>query len=170
MDRAPGTLGALSVNLEKGLTRTSMINVRMTVPLKGEMRHRLGLLVPHLQRAVTIGKLFEQSKTTARALTETLDHVEAAVFLVDAKARIVFANDTAKKMLGEGSLVRKTGKTLRAVALDRQSHTGKDISFCRKRRRLGRRPRFGGPADGQITGTVVCPCPAAEVRTAGASR
>ncbi len=110
-----GTLGALSVNLEKGRVRTSMINVRMTVPLKDEMRRRLGLLVPHLQRAVTIGRLFEQSRTTGQALTETLDHVEAAVILVDARAEIVFANDLALKMLDEGSLVKTARNVLRAV-------------------------------------------------------
>jgi DNA-binding CsgD family transcriptional regulator len=111
-----GTLAALSVNLEKGLLRTSMINVRMTVPLKDRMRRRLGLLVPHLQRAVAIGRLFDQSKATEQALTETLDHVEAAVFLVDAKAQIAFTNGAAKKMLGEASLVRTDGNALRAVA------------------------------------------------------
>ena len=111
-----GTLGALSVNLEKGLLRTSMINVQMMVPLRDQMRYRLGLLVPHLQRAVAIGRLFEQNKITAQALTQTLDHVEAAVFLVDAKAGITFANDTAKQMLGEATLVRQENNALRAVA------------------------------------------------------
>jgi DNA-binding CsgD family transcriptional regulator len=110
-----GTLGALSVNLEKGLLRTSMINVRMTVPLKDEMRRRLGLLVPHLQRSVAISRLFEQSKATERALTETLDHVEAAVVLVNPTAHIVFANDLALKMLDEGSIVKKARNALRAV-------------------------------------------------------
>ncbi len=113
-----GTLGALSVNLEKGVLRTSMINVRMTVPLNDDMRRRLGLLVPHLQRAIAIGRLFDQSKAAEQALTETLDHVEAAVFLVDAKAWITFANDSAKKMLGEATLVRKERGALRAVAPD----------------------------------------------------
>lgn len=113
-----GTLGALSVNLEKGVLRTSMINVRMTVPLNDQMRDRLSLLVPHLQRAVTIGRLFDQSKRTEQALTETLDHVEAAVFLVDAKAGIHFANRTAKSMLGEAALVRKERNTLRAAAAE----------------------------------------------------
>ena len=113
-----GTLGALSVNLEKGILRTSMINVRMTVPLTDKMRRRLSLLVPHLQRAVAIGRLFEQSKAAEQVLTETLDHVEAAVFLVDTKAAITFANDTAKKMLGERSLVWKDGHALCAVASD----------------------------------------------------
>jgi DNA-binding CsgD family transcriptional regulator len=113
-----GILGALAVNLEKGVTRTSMINVRVTEPLNDEMRYRLGLLVPHLQRAVAIGKLFDQSKATEQTLTETLDHVEAAVILVGANAQIVFTNDIAKKMLAEDVLLRKDGNVLRAVALD----------------------------------------------------
>jgi DNA-binding CsgD family transcriptional regulator/PAS domain-containing protein len=110
-----GTLGALSVNLEKGVARASMINVRMTVPLRDEMRRRLGLLVPHLQRAVKIGRLFDQKSTAQRALTKTLDHIEAAVFLVGAKGQIVFANDMAKKMLGEGALVTKDRNILQAA-------------------------------------------------------
>jgi DNA-binding CsgD family transcriptional regulator len=113
-----GTLGALSVNLEKGVTSTSMINVRMTVPLREEMRYRLGLLVPHLQRAVAIGRLFDQSKRTEQAFTKTLDHVEAAVLLVSANAEIIFANDNAKRMLAQATLVRKEGNELGAVAPD----------------------------------------------------
>jgi DNA-binding CsgD family transcriptional regulator len=111
-----GTLGALSVNLEKGMARASMINVRMTVPLVDKMRRRLALLAPHLQRAVAIGKLFDQSKATEQALGEALDHVEAAVFLVGAKAQIVFANENAKRMLNEGVLVKKQSNSLCAVA------------------------------------------------------
>jgi hypothetical protein len=59
-----GTLGGLSVNLEKGLARASMINVRMDVPLNDEMRKRLSLLVPHLQRAVAIGRLASKWKSS----------------------------------------------------------------------------------------------------------
>ncbi|MGH7683733.1 MAG: helix-turn-helix transcriptional regulator [Vulcanimicrobiaceae bacterium] len=110
-----GIVSALSVNLEKGVTRASMISIRTGGPIEHRMHRRLGLLVPHLQRAVAIGRLFKQSRTTTQALTETLDHVEAAVFLVDAKAGLAFANETAKKMLGEATLVRKEGNALRAV-------------------------------------------------------
>lgn len=113
-----GIVSALSVNLEKGAARASLINVRTSVPVNQGMRRRLGLLVPHLQRAVAIGRLFDQSKATEQGLTETLDHVEAAVFLVGAKAEIAFANDTAEKMLGHATLVRSDGKALRAVAPD----------------------------------------------------
>jgi DNA-binding CsgD family transcriptional regulator len=111
-----GTIGALSANLEKGVARASMINVRMTVPLNDKMRRRLGLLVPHLQRAVAIGRLFDQSTTAQHALTQTLDHVEAAVLLVGSNATISFANDAAKTMLKDGSLIRQERNKLRAVA------------------------------------------------------
>jgi len=117
-----GIVSALAVNLEKGVTRTSLINIRTAVPINQQMRRRLGILVPHLQRAIAIGRLFDQNNATEKALTETLDHVEAAVFLVDANAGITFANDTAKKMLGQGTLVRKEGNALRAVAPD-ANHT-----------------------------------------------
>jgi hypothetical protein len=104
------------VTLEKGVARASLINVRLTVPLRDQMRRRLGLLAPHLRRAVAIGGLFDQSKATEQALTKTLDHVEAAVFLVAAKAEITFANSAAKTMLAEAVLVKKEGNEMHAVA------------------------------------------------------
>jgi DNA-binding CsgD family transcriptional regulator len=48
-------------------------------------------------------------------LIRTLDHVEAAVFLVGVDGTISFANDSARKMLDEAALVRAHGDTLRAV-------------------------------------------------------
>lgn len=109
-----GILGALSVTLEKGITRTSMLNMPIKVPLREEMRDRLGLLVPHLQRAVAIGRLFDQRQAHAQALTTTLDRLEAAVLLVGDDAEITFANDAAKKMLGESGVVNQNGTRLRA--------------------------------------------------------
>lgn len=111
-----GTSGALSVNLEKGVTRASMINVRMTAPLRDDMRRRLGLLAPHLQRAVAIGRMFDQGAATEQALTKSLDHVEAPVFLIGAHAEIVFANDAAKTMLAEARMVKKEDNQLQALA------------------------------------------------------
>ncbi len=87
-----GIMDALSVNLEKGVTRTSLINIRTDVVADDGMRARMALLVPHLQRAIAIGRLFDQHKTTEDVLTATLDHVEAAVFLVGADGAIAFAN------------------------------------------------------------------------------
>jgi DNA-binding CsgD family transcriptional regulator/PAS domain-containing protein len=111
-----GIAGALAVNLEKGATRTSMINIRTDVAVTDEMRRRLALLVPHLQRAVTISKLFDQNAAREQALTQTLDHVEAAIVMVAADGRIAFANDAARKMLAEGTVVREQGEAFHAAA------------------------------------------------------
>jgi DNA-binding CsgD family transcriptional regulator len=111
-----GIADALAVNLEKGPTRASLINIRTEMIVSEEMRHRMALLVPHLQRAVVIGGLFDQSKAIEGALTETLDHVEAAVFLVGPEGAIAFSNDPAKAMLRDGHLVREHDNALRAAA------------------------------------------------------
>jgi DNA-binding NarL/FixJ family response regulator len=113
-----GIEDALAVNLEKGIARTSLINVRTEVAVSEPMRERMAALVPHLQRAVAIGRLFEQHKATEQALTTTLDHVEAAVFLVGAGGAIAFRNDPAQKLLEEAVLVRERQGALQFVASD----------------------------------------------------
>ena len=110
---------AVSVNLEVGIARASMINIRTDASygkVDEQMRLRLAELVPHLQRAIAIGRLFDQYKATEGALTTTLDHVEAAVFLVDAAGAITFANEPAKKLIEDAVLVREQNGVLRAVA------------------------------------------------------
>jgi DNA-binding CsgD family transcriptional regulator len=114
-----GITDALAVNLEKGVTRTSLLNIRMDASygaVDDEARRRMGLLVPHFQRAVEIGRLFDQRQTAEAVLTETLDHVEAAVFLVGADGLIVFVNAPARTMLDEAKLVRQEGQSLHATA------------------------------------------------------
>jgi DNA-binding CsgD family transcriptional regulator/PAS domain-containing protein len=110
---------ALAVNLEKGTTRASLFNIRMDASLGFEndgARQRMSLLVPHLQRAVSIGRLFDQQKAATQTLASALDHVEAAVFLVDANSMISFANEPAQKMLEQARLVQARDQALRAVA------------------------------------------------------
>jgi DNA-binding NarL/FixJ family response regulator len=114
-----GIVDALAVNLEKSATRASLVNIRLNAKdgvADGEMRHRMGLLVPHFQRAVAIGRLFDQSKAVEAALTETLDHMEAAVFLVGTGGSIVFSNASAKAMLADGKVVYQRNQALNAAS------------------------------------------------------
>ena len=113
-----GIVDAISVNLEKGTTRTSLLNFRMDASYgvaDQEALRRTRLLVPHFQRAVAIGRLFDQSHAVETALTKTLDHIEAAVLLVGAEGQITFANAPANAMLEDGQLVREQDGTLVAV-------------------------------------------------------
>jgi DNA-binding CsgD family transcriptional regulator len=116
-----GITDSIAVNLEKGTTRSSLLNFRMDATYgvaDEESLRRTRLLVPHFQRAVAIGRLFDQGRTVEAALTETLDHVEAAVFLVGADGQIVFANQPAKAMIEDGRLVREQGGGLTAVVAE----------------------------------------------------
>jgi DNA-binding CsgD family transcriptional regulator len=116
-----GIADSIAVNLEKGLLRSALINIRMDASLGFEnesARQRMAVLVPHLQRAVSIGRLFDQARANEEALTKTLDHVEAAVFLVGSDGAISFANDPARGLLREATLVREQDGALRAAAAD----------------------------------------------------
>jgi DNA-binding NarL/FixJ family response regulator len=116
-----GIVDAIAVNLEKGVTRSSFLVIRTdaTYGIADEpMYARTAALIPHLQRAVAIGRLFDQAKTAGQALARSFDHVEAAVFLVGTDGAISFANDPARKMLVEATQVRMDGDALHAVAPD----------------------------------------------------
>jgi ATP/maltotriose-dependent transcriptional regulator MalT len=70
------------------------------------------------QRAVTISRLFEQTNAAEAALMETLDHIEAAVLLVGADGAISFANEPARKLLDQATLVRRHDNRLQAIACE----------------------------------------------------
>src|SRR5262245_44427168 len=70
------------------------------------MRRRVGLIVPHLRRAVLIGNVIDVQTTEAATLADALDGLSAGMFFVDASGRIVHANANGHAMLAQGSLLR----------------------------------------------------------------
>ena len=114
-------VNAIAANLERGLTSSALFNIRWEEkdgPLDQAVIHRAELVVPHLQRAVAIGRLFDQHKMAEAALIETLDHVEAAVFLVNSKGSLTFVNGIGEAMLEDASMLRHRNETLTAVATE----------------------------------------------------
>ncbi|WP_439544022.1 winged helix-turn-helix domain-containing protein [Hyphomicrobium sp.] len=76
------------------------------------MRHRMQLVVPHLRRAVLIGRAIELKKAEADTLADTLDALAAGVFLVDPTGRLVHANGRGHAMLAEDGILRAAGGRL----------------------------------------------------------
>ncbi|WP_410925336.1 hypothetical protein, partial [Pseudomonas aeruginosa] len=61
-----GVIDSVAANLEKSATSSSIIAIQMHEAdglADAENRRRLALIVPHLQRAVSIGRLFDQNRT-----------------------------------------------------------------------------------------------------------
>jgi DNA-binding CsgD family transcriptional regulator len=68
-------------------------------------RDRLRAIVPHLRRAVLIGKIIEEKTAHASTFSDTLDGLAAGCFLTDAKGRIVHANAAGHAMLADGDML-----------------------------------------------------------------
>lgn len=65
-----------------------------------ETRRRMRLIVPHVRRAVLVGKVIERDRQQAASLEDTFDGLAAAMVLVDARGRVVHANAAARAMAG----------------------------------------------------------------------
>jgi DNA-binding CsgD family transcriptional regulator/PAS domain-containing protein len=79
-------------------------------------RERMRLLVPHLRRAVLIGKLVEFKTAQAATFADALDGLSASVLFVDSNGRITHANAAGRAMIGDGDVLR--GALGRLVASD----------------------------------------------------
>lgn len=103
--------------LEKSSTSCAILSVALpqiqTHPFE-HIRERLQLLVPHVQRAVLIGKAFDLQKAVAADFTATVDALKAAIFLIDAQGRIVHANPSAMAMLGAEEVLYGASSRLRS--------------------------------------------------------
>ena len=83
-----------------------------------DARQLLGLIAPHLRRAVLIGKVIDLRTIEAATFADTLDGLNAGIFLVDATGRIVHANAAGHGILAVGDILRSSAGRL--VAHDQQ--------------------------------------------------
>ena len=67
-------------------------------------------LVPHLSQTLLLARTFGALRARYRAVLAVLDRVDVALCLVDADARIVLENRTARHMLERADVVRVDGR------------------------------------------------------------
>jgi DNA-binding CsgD family transcriptional regulator len=119
-----GLVDQLATTLDKSATNFSLFGIYRSVEqglADDEMRRRMGLIVPHVRRAVLIGNVLDLGTAETMAFEDTLNGLAAGVFLVDENARIVFANASGHLMLDEGKILRRKDGVLTAV--DPQTRT-----------------------------------------------
>jgi DNA-binding CsgD family transcriptional regulator/PAS domain-containing protein len=83
-----------------------------------EMRQRMALVVPHVRRAVLIGKAIDFKHAEAATFADILDGMSAGLFVIDAGGRIVHTNAAGTEILGDADFLRSTAGRL--VASDAQ--------------------------------------------------
>ncbi|PWT86809.1 MAG: LuxR family transcriptional regulator [Proteobacteria bacterium] len=105
-------------NTSEGCVYLSMARDETSGMVDDEMRRRMVLVAPHVQRAVLIGRMIEFRKAAAATFAEMLDNLSFGLFLVDARGVLVHANAAGHEMLAAGDLLRASSDRL--TALDAQ--------------------------------------------------
>ncbi len=119
--RPQGLVDFVSAVLDKSATSVAMFGVSRSERdgiVDDETRHRMRLIVPHIRRAVLIGRVFDLKAAEAATFADTLDGLNAGVCLVDADGRIVHANAAGYAIISVGDILRSVGGRL--VARDAQ--------------------------------------------------
>jgi len=103
----------LSATLDKSATSRAVFMVARHARdglVDDDMKARMRLLVPHVRRSAMIGKLVNLSRVDAAAMADTLDGLQAGMFLVDASGRLMHANASGRAMLNDGNVLHANGR------------------------------------------------------------
>ncbi len=91
-----------------------------------DLRQRIALVAPHFRRALHIGEALDLKKSEAATFGDTLNALSAAMFLVDARGRIVHANAAGHDMLYANDFLYSLGGklTIRDPLIDQTLREG----------------------------------------------
>jgi DNA-binding CsgD family transcriptional regulator/PAS domain-containing protein len=110
-----GWVDVASAVIEKSATSCTFLSVarhKASGLVDDEMRRRMALVIPHVRRALLIGKTINHTQAEAACFSDILDGLSAGVLLVDANARVVHANAAGKAILGAADFLRTIGGRL----------------------------------------------------------
>jgi DNA-binding CsgD family transcriptional regulator len=140
---------ATVANLAFGVHRSAP---RLTAAQVDELR----ILAPHIRRAVVISRLLVSTMTAAASFTDTLDASPAGIVLIDARRRILHANDAGRAMLAAGDPIRDADGLLELTAevvpgaLQRAIDTARDAVAGSRGMGVPARRRNGQPLTMQV--------------------
>src|SRR5262249_5038927 len=100
--RPQGIVDCVSAPLEKSTTSVALFGVFRSEDdglVDDEARRRMRLIVPHIRRAMLIGRAMEIKTAEAASFADTCDGIAAGMFLVDAAGRLVHANAAGHALL-----------------------------------------------------------------------
>ena len=119
--RPQGLIDFVSAVLDRSATSVAMFGVfrhERNGFVDDETRHRMRLIVPHIRRAVMIARILDVKVAETETFADTLDGLEAGLYLVDEGGRIVHANAAGRAMLNACDILYVAARHL--VACDPQ--------------------------------------------------
>jgi DNA-binding CsgD family transcriptional regulator len=110
-----GWVDSLNAVLDKSVTSAALFVVfrhQRDGVVDDETRRRMRLIVPHIRRAVLIGRLIDLRATDAANLADAFDGLSAGMCVVDADGCIVHANIACHALLDAGDFLSVIGGRL----------------------------------------------------------
>jgi DNA-binding CsgD family transcriptional regulator len=107
--RPHGWVDVASAVIEKSAiscTFLSVVRHEANGLVDDEMRRRMALLIPHVRRALLIGKTIQRKQTEAVCFSDVLDGLSSGMILVDANGRIVHTNNAGNAILDAADFLR----------------------------------------------------------------
>jgi DNA-binding CsgD family transcriptional regulator len=107
--RPHGWVDVASVVIEKSATSCTFLSVarhEQSGMVDDEMRRRMALVIPHVRRALLIGKTLNLKEVEAVCFSDVLDGLSAGMILVDGNARIVHTNAAGQAILEASDFLR----------------------------------------------------------------
>jgi DNA-binding CsgD family transcriptional regulator len=104
-----GWVDVASVVVDKSATSCTFLSVvrhEASGLVDDEMRRRISLLVPHVRRAVLIGKTIKHKQAQTVCFSDVFDGLSAGMILVDAHGNIVHANAAGNAILEAADFLR----------------------------------------------------------------
>jgi DNA-binding CsgD family transcriptional regulator len=93
-------------------------------------RHKVSILLPHLHRAFWLGGQFSKVAAHRALADETLARIDAAVFAVDARCRIITANARAEALLRAGIHISGGRGRLKLADAGLDQHMARQVRSC----------------------------------------
>ena len=100
--RPQGLVDFACAVIEKSATSVAMLGIfrhERDGIVDDATRRAMRLIVPHIRRAVLIGQVTDLKSMEAATLADTLNGLNAGVFLVDESDRVIHANESGRSML-----------------------------------------------------------------------
>jgi len=107
--RPHGWVDVASAVIEKSTTSCTFLSVvrhEASGMVDDEMRRRMALVIPHVRRALLIGKTIDLKQVEAIRFADILDGLSAGMILVDADGRIAHANAAGNAILDAADFLR----------------------------------------------------------------
>jgi len=122
--REIGVFHLLGTTLRIGdnLAEIGILRGRRQAPFEAGDKHKMAQLRPHIQRALQLQQRLGTLERERAFSLEILEGLAIGIIVVDAKCKLLFANEIARRVLQQGAMLSVSEGRLHVVDCEYQSH------------------------------------------------